>query len=125
MRDYHVKKTLNTPEVNLKSSEGVLRMEGRAIPEDPGQFFDEVLEHLTEYYNSPQPVTKCEFKLEYINSGSSKYLMDIFRFIKNNYDSGNNCHITWFFEEDDESIQELGLHYQNTIKVPFKLVDYY
>lgn len=125
MEEVFIKKTFNTPEVRFSAKEGFLRIEGRSIPEDPGELYDLIIEKLHEYFENPRPLTTIEIKLEYINSGSSKYLLELLRIIKRNYDEGADCHVTWYYEEDDESIQELGQHYQNTIEVPFRLVDYY
>ena len=33
MADYHLKKTFNTPEIELIAANGILRMEGKVIPE--------------------------------------------------------------------------------------------
>src|SRR6056297_2345501 len=125
MEEYYIKKTFNTPEVRFSPGEGLLKIEGRSIPEDPGDIFDVIIRHLEKYFENPREVTRVDIKLEYINSGSSKYLLELLRIIKANYDRGNDCIINWYYEEDDESIYELGQHYQNTIQVPFKLIDYY
>lgn len=125
MDDYFIKKTFNTPEIKFVPKEGHLKIEGRAIPEDPGEFFESIINWLESYYENPKELTKVDIKLEYINSGSSKYLLELLRILKINYDNGHDCIINWFYEEDDESIFELGQHYQNTIKVPFKIIDYY
>jgi hypothetical protein len=125
MADYFLKKTVNTPQIQIDSSEGYIGIEGRAIPEDPGDFFDKFIKHLDEYYKSPRILTTFDFKLEYVNSGSSKFILEILRNVKRNYDAGHDCLVNWYYEEDDESMQELGLHYQTAIKVPFKMVEYY
>lgn len=125
MEDLYLKKTYNTPEVRFSPGQGLLKIEGRSIPEDPGETYEVIIEKLKEYFGNPQEITHLEIKLEYINSGSTKYLLELLRLVKKYYDRGADCLVTWFYEEDDESIHELGQHYQNTIKVPFKLVDYY
>lgn len=125
MNDYFLRKTFNTPEVELLPAEGILRIEGRSIPEDPGEFYEAIIEKLDEYYHSPLEITRINVKLEYVNSGSSKYILELFRTVRKYYLEGHNCIVNWFFEEDDESIQELGQHYQNTMQIPFKMVDYY
>jgi SAM-dependent methyltransferase len=33
--------------------------------------------------------------------------------------------IKWYFEEGDESIEELGVHYEQTIQIPFEHIEYY
>jgi len=125
MEDYYIKKTFNTPEIRFSSVEGLLRIEGRSIPEDPGEIYEMIIELLNEYFKNPQEVTRIDIKLEYINSGSSKYMLELMRILKKNYDDGKDCIVNWYYEEDDESIYELGQHYQNTVQIPFKLIDYY
>ena len=42
-----------------------------------------------------------------------------------NHDAGKDVQIKWYFEEGDESIQELGQHYEQTIQIPFEHIEYY
>ncbi len=125
MIDFFLKRTFNTPEIEFIPSEGTLRIEGRSIPEDPGEYYDVILQKLEEYFQKPQKLTTIDIKLEYINSGSSKYMLELLRVIKHNCDQGKECIVNWYYEEDDESILELGQNYKNTIKVPFKLIQFY
>ena len=125
MEDFYIKRTFNTPEVELIPTEGILRIEGRSIPEDPGEFYDIILRKLEIYFRKPQKLTRIDLKLEYINSGSSKYMLELLRILKNHYDKGMECIVNWYYEEDDESIHELGQHYKNTIKIPFKMIDFF
>ncbi len=125
MDEYYVRKTFNTPEVFFSPDDGILKIEGRSIPEDPGEIYDNIIDRLTQYYQNPREVTRIDIKLEYINSGSSKYMLELMRILKRNYDKGNDVIVNWYYEEDDESIQELGQHYQATVQIPFKLIDYF
>ena len=112
--------TFSTPSVNLDAKTGLLQFEGRSIPEDAEIFYEPVTSWLEEYYNNPAPVTLIEIKLEYVNSGSSKYLLEIFRIVGRNYRNGHECLVTWHYEEEDEAIQDLGEHYKVTVKIPFE-----
>ncbi len=125
MEDFHVSRTFNTPEVFFSPKEGLLRIEGRSIPEVPGDFYDEIVEMVQQYFEKPSTNIRVEIKLEYINSGSSKYMLELMRILKRNYDKGKECQVNWYYEEDDESIQELGQHYQATVRIPVKLIEYY
>lgn len=124
MEELLIEKTGNTPKVHFNHEEGKLVIEGRSIPENPGDFFERLIEWLDSYYKSPQETTQMYLNLEYVNSGSSKYLLGIFRMIKKRYDEGNNCIINWYYEEDDEAILSLGEHFKSTIKIPFNLIEY-
>lgn len=125
MEDLFLKKTFNSPEVEFIANTGELSMEGRSIPEDPGEFFERLIDWINEYFLSPAETTVFSIKLEYINSGSSKYMLELLRIMKINHDSGKDVKIKWFFEEGDESIEELGTHYENTIQIPFEHIEYY
>ena len=125
MEDLYLKKTANSPEVEFIGDTGELLLEGRSIPEDPGEFFEGLIEWINEYFLSPARKTVMSIRLEYINSGSSKYMLEVLRIMKINFDNGRDIQIKWYFEEGDESIEELGLHYEQTIQIPFEHIEFY
>ncbi|MEN8227273.1 MAG: DUF1987 domain-containing protein [Bacteroidota bacterium] len=125
MEDLYLKKTFNSPEVEFVAGKGELYLEGRSIPEDPGEFFETLIDWINEYFLTPAEKTVASIKLEYINSGSSKYMLEVLRIMKINHDAGKDVNIKWYFEEGDESIEELGLHYEQTIQIPFEHIEYY
>jgi hypothetical protein len=120
MKPISINATFNTPAVKLNPQEGLFLLEGRSIPEDPGVFYEPILSWVDDYFNNPTSLTHIIIKLEYVNSGSSKYLLEFFRIIDKNHQEGKKCKITWYYEEEDEAIQDLGEHYKNTIDVPFE-----
>ena len=52
-------------------------------------------------------------------------MLEILRIMKINHDSGKSVKILGYFEEGDESIEELGIHYEQTIQIPFEHIEYY
>lgn len=125
MEDLYLKKTFNSPEIEFLADSGELNMEGRSIPEDPGEFFDRLISWLNDYFLDPKEETVMNIKLEYINSGSSKYMLELLRIMKVNYEEGRTVLVKWFYEEGDESIEELGQHYEQTMQIPFEIIEYY
>jgi hypothetical protein len=125
MDDLYLNKTFNSPEVEFMAASGELNIEGRSIPEDPGEFFERLINWLSDYFLNPVDVTVMNIKLEYINSGSSKYMLELLRILKVNHGKGRNVLVKWFFEEGDESIEELGQHYEQTMQIPFEIIEYY
>ncbi len=124
MKELIIGKTNNTPGIDMNPVTGVMKIEGRSIPENPGDFFDPLIEWLETYFKTPAELTRFEMNLEYVNSGSSKYLLGIFRILKKKHDEGKKCTINWYYEEDDEAIYSLGEHYRNTVKIPFNLIEF-
>ncbi len=125
MEVLRIEKEKKTPFIELDPSRGTLTIEGRSIPENPESFYDVVYSAMVEYYRYPRNLTIFNFQFEYINSGSSKFILKLFRLIRKHYDSGNDCLIRWFYEEDDENILDLGEHYKNTFKLPFNFIEIY
>ena len=123
MEIIRIEKDIKTPFIEFDPLKGILTIEGRSIPEDPESFYDHLYSSILRYYKSPQKLTTFNFQFEYINSGSSKFILRLFHLIKKQYDGGNDCIVYWYYEEDDENILDLGRHYKNTFKLPFKFVE--
>jgi hypothetical protein len=124
MLDLLIERTSNTPKIDFKVNEGLLTIEGRSIPENPAEFFKPIINWVADYFAITKIKTELVIKLEYINSGSSKSLLEFLRRFKDESAKGHECVIKWYYEEDDESVQELGEHYQHTLKIPFEFISY-
>jgi hypothetical protein len=123
INDLIIDKTYSTPKVQLLSKTGTLKVEGRSIPENPSVFFEPIIDWLNEYFKNPVSSTVIDFKLDYINSGSSKSLLSILKLLKTYSDRGIRININWHYEEDDESIRDLGKHYKSILNMQFNLVE--
>jgi hypothetical protein len=119
-----IERKSNTPAVLFDPESGHMKIEGRSIPENPGDFYDELIEWIRGYFKSPKLDTVIELNLEYVNSGSSKYLLGFFKVIKEETLKGNKITVNWYYEEDDEAILSLGEHYKTSLKIPFNLIEY-
>ena len=53
MEDLFLKKTFNSPEIEFLAESGELSLEGRSIPEDPGEFFERLIDWINEYFLNP------------------------------------------------------------------------
>jgi hypothetical protein len=124
MEKLTIEKKTNTPAVYFDPLKGELKIEGRSIPENPGEFYDDLIHWVREYFKNPALKTTLNLNLEYVNSGSSKYLLGLFRVIKEEAKKGKEITVNWYYEEDDEAIQSLGEHYRTSLKIPFNLIEY-
>lgn len=124
MEKLEIEKRPNTPSVDFDPESGNMKIEGRSIPENPGEFYDELIDWIKKYFKEPKPTTTIDLNLEYVNSGSSKYLLGFFRVIKEETKNGRDIIINWYYEEDDEAILNLGEHYKSSLNIPFNLVEY-
>ncbi len=121
MNGLYIKGTSKTPEVDFTS--GVIQLSGRSIPEDAVSFYQPLIRWVSAYIENPEKFTKVNFRIEYINSGSNRFIYAIFKLLDDSFIRGNDIAVTWYYEEDDDTIKGLGKDFQSLLKVPIKLVE--
>ena len=123
MENLEISPTSNTPHVIMDAKKGRIYISGRSIPEDPDVFYSKIFNWVDQYFGETTNDTEIEFKLEYVNSGSSTYILELLREIRR-LSTDKTTRVVWCSEKDDESIAELGEHYSNTINLPFEFREY-
>lgn len=116
---FQVEETRITPFVLIES--GQITIVGRSIPEDSFEFYDPVLEACRKYIENPARHTSVSIHLEYVNSGSKKYLTNILTVLESSYLDGNGYEIEWKYDSDDEAMLDLGNDLKGIIKIPITI----
>lgn len=113
--------TPKKPSVNFDHTSGIIRIQGRSVPEDSMKFYRPLVDWIAEYKTNPQKRTEVHIQLDYFNTASSKCLTDVFKEIEAIYKAGNDVAFNWYYS--DEYILEAGEDYQSFIKVPFTMIE--
>ena len=116
--------TDDTPSVIFDAQNKVFQISGRSMPEDVTAFYDPLLEWLDEFAEEVNEKVVFEFKLEYFNTASSKLLLDILLKLEEMYEDGKEILVKWYYNEDDEDMEEAGEEYADIVEVPIELVSY-
>jgi len=114
--------TVKTPSIILEADKGRLEFSGRSIPENSIEFYKPVVEWVDTYLERPRDRTLIVIKLEYFNTSSSKSLFEIFKKFENIFKSGKTVLVRWFYEQEDEDMQESGEDFRDILKIPFELI---
>ena len=115
-----VEETKVTPFISIEK--GKIMIKGRSIPEDSFEFYEPVLKACNEYILNPPSNTDINIHLDYVNSGSKKFLTNILTVFEGSYLQGNNYNIRWHYDVDDESMNDLGNDLKGIVKIPFQVV---
>lgn len=107
----------NCPSIVYYPGDNKLELIGRSIPENPELIFRRLDEWITIHFEKNSGLD-VNIQLEYINSGSSKYLYEILKRLTGYGRSGKLVNLKWLYEEDDEAMLELGEHYRDTAGIP-------
>lgn len=111
-----------TPTITFETT-GKLELRGRSIPENSVEFYKPLYDWIESYGTSPANSTELHVKLEYFNTSSSKCLLDLFKKLENINGKNTNVVVKWYFEEDDEDMEEAGQDYQAIISLPFEMIE--
>lgn len=112
-----------TPAVSFDYKSGILELKGRSIPENSVEFYKPLNEWIDKYGLSPCIKTIVDIKFEYFNTSSSKCILDLFKKLERINQKGTEVNVNWYFEQDDEDMEEAGEDYQAIIKLPFKMIE--
>lgn len=112
--------TEDTPKIILDKTNKIFEISGRSLPEDSAQFYQQVLDWLTEYGKDPLTETIFDFKLEYFNTASSKLILDVLTALEDI----KNTKIKWYYYEDDEDMEEAGEEFSELVELEFELIPY-
>jgi len=125
MVKFELKETATTPNINFDPVSGILKIEGRSIPENVIDFYHPVLRWIDDYGKAPNDQTEIHLKFEYFNTSSSKRIFDIMKKLeKIAIDTNQKVIINWYYEEDDEDIYFAGNDYKALIsRVEFNLIE--
>ena len=116
---FTVKETKTTPLIEI--DKGVVTIKGRSIPEDAFEFYEPVLEACKEYVRNPPKHTEITVELDYVNSGSKKYLTNILTVFEQSYLEVSGYNISWCYDEDDEAMLDLGNDLKGILKIPLEV----
>ena len=114
--------TEDTPEVILDPKQNVFKISQVSVPEDAYEFYKPVLQWLKEFAKDPLPEINFEFDLEYVNSASSKQLIQILIALEE-IAKKSKVKIKWYYEEVDEDMLMLGQRFEKLADLKFEFIE--
>jgi hypothetical protein len=122
MENFYLAESPKTPEIRCDANSGECMISGRSIPENSIEFYKPLFDWLDEYGRSPKPATTMNVKMEYFNTSSSKCLVEVFRRLEAVQEKGSKVAINWYYEEDDEDMEESGEDFKEIIRIPINMI---
>ena len=127
-----IEATENSPLISYNNDSKIFEIVGESRPENVREFYEPILIWMDEFgtemsanVNGDGNATSItfNFKLEYFNSSSSKFILDIVKKIYDYHTKGIKIKVNWFFDEGDEDMQEAGEELSKMVKFPFEYIE--
>jgi len=105
---------------------------GMSAPEDVRALYYPVIEWIDKFngelmrgdikiFNETNPLT-LKIDLNYFNSASAKFLLDILLELKKIRESGTPVVVEWYYEEDDIDMKEAGEDISELVEMELKYI---
>jgi len=124
MENFYMEGSDKIPTISFNAESGEMEISGKSIPENSANLYAPVMDWVDEYIKEPAEKTNFIIKLEYFNTSSSKYLLEIFRRFEELFKSGKQVSVQWYYELEDEDMQESGDDFRDILKIPVELIVY-
>ncbi len=124
MNNFICEKTKHTLQVDFNKDTGVLEMSGSSYPEDVTRFFGPMIEWIKQFMVEVNKNIKMNLKLNYLNTSSTKCILDIFEILDEYFQDGGKVEVNWYYTEDDEDILETGEDLTEDIEFPINFILY-
>lgn len=118
----HLIPSEDEPEIILDKAKNIIRFLGTSIPEDPDKLFKPVMNWVNQYVESPNPETKLEFRMDYYNSSTARFFVEMLEKFEELNEKTGTVKIIWNYKKDDVVMQERGEDLQAIIKIPFEFI---
>jgi len=122
MEDYIIAAEFKNPAVTFIANTGTFNIEGKSIPERTEEFYEPILSWIDEYFQDPPEETTLDLKLEYCNSASTRYVLDILERFEVQHKKGVKVTVNWYYEEDDEDMLDLGESYRQPLELQINII---
>ncbi len=122
MEVFHIAESDYEPGILFDPNNGLLKIWGKATPEDAFAFYKPAIEWLEKYLQTKPTRIKLQFRLSYYNTATSKIIIKILQMLEA-YKKQSNAEImvVWLYQPDDEEIMIAGEDFSEIVDLPFVL----
>jgi len=109
------------PEIKVNDRLKKIEITGHSRMSNPGEYYDHLAKSLESYYFTFKKTLIIDFRLEFINSTSTLLILQMLYSLQKLAEKEGIIVVNWYYEEDDEIIQETGEIFAASLKIPFHL----
>jgi hypothetical protein len=122
-----------SPKVVFDPTKNIFCLSGESRPENTSKFYIPIIKWLEEYqkilYWEKEKATSMvpkifEFRFEYFNSTSAKFIMDVLIQLDRMAQEGYPIKVQWYYDQRDDDMKESGEEFSKLLKkLPMDFVE--
>jgi hypothetical protein len=111
----------STPAITFDPDGRRMLISGESYPENSFHFYAPVTEWLTEYLAGVAEL-HLEINVSYMNSSSTKCMLDLLDLLDNAHERGCAVSITWRYDRENPRSFDLAEEFQEEVSLPFTII---
>lgn len=133
MKPLYVEESGATPKVVLDAEKNDFLMQGCSRPEDVRAFYYPIINWLTDFSDTidDSAISRFKdyplvfnFKFDYFNSSSAKFILDILLLLNEIYKKEINIVIRWHYDTADDDMREVGEELSDVVDFNFEYIEF-
>jgi hypothetical protein len=121
MEPLYLPGTKSTPEISFDPATGVLAMSGESYPENSYEFYKPVISWLSRFIVSHAGPIAFNVHLSYLNTGSTKCMMDLLDLLEESFLTGKDIQVNWLCDRENDRALENAEEFREEISLPFHI----
>lgn len=122
MQNLIIEKTKSTPYIEFNYEQNKIVITGQSYPENAFNFYEPLSRWVDEYFAAKPSQLLIELNIPYINTSSSKCLMDILDKLEEAHLQGVSIKLKWFCNEENESELECAEEFLEDLTFDYTIV---
>jgi hypothetical protein len=119
LNNFIINQTTQTPRVAFDAEVGSGEIVGVSYPEHANDFYAAVHEWIDQYFAEyPSRELHVAFNLNYFNTATNKEVRLLMKHLDKLYTEEKSVRVTWFYEDGDEDMEDIGKGYAVNLDVP-------
>lgn len=112
--------TVSRPQVSFNQSERTLLIAGDSYPENSFEFYAPIIEWVKKSLDEEGGLT-LDINISYMNSSSTKCMLDLLDLLENAHLRGVKVSITWRYNRDNPRSLDLAEEFKEEVTLPFSI----
>ncbi|MBI5382244.1 MAG: DUF1987 domain-containing protein [Opitutae bacterium] len=122
MENLNLARSKSTPEVAFDAAAGIMAMTGESYPENSFEYYRPLLVWLQQYLPTASVPLTFNFNLSYLNTGSTKSVMDILDLLEDAYEGGKVVQVNWYYDAENDRALSNAEEFREEVRVPFRIL---
>lgn len=124
MKKLIVEPTNKSPRIVFDPISGILELSGKSIPENSYELYTPIISWIEKYVQQPAASTCFMFRLNYFNSSSTEYILEILRKLEILIETDEKrLEVHWHYDKDDEDMLMIGADFQSLLRMPIRMIE--